>query len=126
MREANSRMARSASSLPGITKSMRSGSQSVSTMAMIGIPSLRASWTAIISFFGSTMQTASGSRSIFSIPARVFSRRRRRLSSRDQALLENRLKSALSMISRSSSSRATLFRIVAKLVSRPPSQRWFT
>ena len=119
-------MARSASSLPGITKSMRSGSQSVSTMATIGIPSLRASWTAIISFFGSTMQTASGRRSIFSIPARVFSRRRRRLSSRDQALLENRLKSALSMISRSSSSRATLFRIVAKFVSRPPSQRWFT
>ena len=45
MREANRRMARSASSLPGITKSTSSGSQFVSTMPSTGIFSLRASST---------------------------------------------------------------------------------
>src|ERR1035438_5901475 len=47
------RMARSASSLPGITKSTTVGSQLVSTTATTGMPSLRASFTAIASLFRS-------------------------------------------------------------------------
>src|ERR1035441_5460281 len=50
---ANRRMARSASSLPGITQSTSSGSQLVSTMATTGIPRRRASFTAIASLLRS-------------------------------------------------------------------------
>ena len=49
---------RIASSLPGMTKSITSGSQLVSVMAMIGMPSLFASCTAIVSFAGSMTKTA--------------------------------------------------------------------
>ena len=41
MRDVMSLIERMASSLPGITKSIRSGSQLVSVMATIGMPSLR-------------------------------------------------------------------------------------
>ena len=53
---------RIASSLPGMMKSASSGSQFVSTSAMIGTPSRRASRTASCSFLRSTMKTASGCR----------------------------------------------------------------
>ena len=51
---------RMASSLPGMTYWMMSGSQLVSTTAMIGMPSLLASVTPMCSFFVSRMNTASG------------------------------------------------------------------
>jgi len=50
-------MLRMASSLPGITKSTRSGSQFVSVMAMTGMASFFASCTAIVSFAGSMTKT---------------------------------------------------------------------
>ena len=52
---------RIASSLPGIGKSTSSGSQLVSSTAITGMPSLRASSTAMCSFLVSTIQTAAGS-----------------------------------------------------------------
>ena len=52
--------ARIASSLPGIGKSTRSGSQLESRMPMIGMRSLRASSTARCSLFVSTIHTADG------------------------------------------------------------------
>src|ERR1017187_6870102 len=69
--EVNRRIARSASSLPGITKSTTVGSQLVSTTATTGMPSLRASLTAIASLFESTMKSASGSRFMVLMPARL-------------------------------------------------------
>ena len=75
-------MARSASSLPGMTQSTRSGSQLVSTMATTGMPMRRASRTAITSEFGSITNIASGGVAMFSTPekfcCRCFSSRSRR------------------------------------------------
>src|SRR6185503_2210160 len=51
---------RIASSLPGIGKSTSSGSQLVSSTAITGMPSLRASSTAMCSFLVSTTQMADG------------------------------------------------------------------
>ena len=51
---------RIASSLPGIGKSTSSGSQLVSSTAITGMPSLRASSTAMCSFLVSTTQIAAG------------------------------------------------------------------
>ena len=68
---------RIASSLPGITKSIPSGSQLVSTSPMIGIRSRCASRTAIASVLRSITNTASGTRCMFLTPprlARSFSR----------------------------------------------------
>ena len=62
---------RMASSLPGMTYWMTSGSQLVSTTATIGMPSLLASVTAMCSFFVSRMNTASGSRSMLGDAAEV-------------------------------------------------------
>ena len=66
-----SRTERMASSLAGMTQSMRSGSQFVSVMATIGISRRRASATAIASRCGSTMKTAPGSRRILRMPPRA-------------------------------------------------------
>ena len=81
MTRATSVTERMASSLPGMTKSTSSGSQFVSTIAITGMPSLRASVTAMCSFFVSMMNTASGTRSRSWMPERLrssFSRSRRR------------------------------------------------
>src|SRR5690625_4995875 len=56
----SSETARIASSLPGMGKSTRSGSQLVSRMATTGMPSLRASSTARRSLLVSTIHTAEG------------------------------------------------------------------
>ena len=115
-----------ASSLPGITYWMMSGSQLVSTTATIGMPSLLASVTAMCSFFVSSTKTASGSRSMLRMPPRLrssFSSSRLMMSA-----------SFLGMASNSPESRmrwysfifATRLEIVWKLVSMPPSQRSLT
>ena len=62
-----------ASSLPGMTYWMTSGSQLVSTTATIGSPSLFASVTAMSSFLVSRMNTASGSFSRLRMPPRLRS-----------------------------------------------------
>ena len=83
MREANSRIDRIASSLPGITKSISSGSQLVSTIAITGMPSLLASATAMSSRLGSTTNSTSGRPSMSRMPERlrcIFSRSRSRRS----------------------------------------------
>ncbi len=117
---------RIASSLPGMTYWMRSGSQLVSTTATIGMPSLLASVTAMSSFFVSRMNTASGSFSRLRMPLRF---RSSFVSSRPR-----RSASFLGMISNSPESRMrwysfilpTRLCMVSKFVSIPPSQRWFT
>ncbi len=61
-----------------------SGSQLVSRIAITGMPSLRASLTAMCSFLVSTTQTALGTRAMSLIPPSErssFSRSRRRCSS---------------------------------------------
>ena len=63
---------RIASSLPGIGKSTSSGSQLVSSTAITGMPSLRASSTAMCSFLVSTIQTAAGTRCMSRRPPRVL------------------------------------------------------
>ena len=57
-----------ASSLPGITVSMPSGSEFVSTNAMTGMPIFLASRTAIFSYLTSITKIASGSPFISLIP----------------------------------------------------------
>ena len=64
---------RIASSLPGITKSASSGSQFVSTSAITGIPSRRASFTASCSLRRSTMKIASGCLRMSATPPRFAS-----------------------------------------------------
>ena len=59
------------SSLPGIGRSIWSGSQSVSIRAMVVIPRFRASRTAFFSLRGSTTTKHSGSRFIVRIPFRL-------------------------------------------------------
>ena len=63
---------RIASSLPAIGTVMRSGSELVSQMAMIGMPSLFASSTAMRSFFASTTNSSPGRRPIALMPERFF------------------------------------------------------
>ena len=63
---------RIASSLPGIGKSTSSGSQLVSSTAITGMPSLRASSTAMCSFLVSTIQTAAGTFCMSRRPPRVL------------------------------------------------------
>jgi hypothetical protein len=62
---------RIASSLPGTTKSMPSGSQLVSTRPMIGIRRRWASLTAIASVLRSITNIASGVRCMFLTPPRL-------------------------------------------------------
>ena len=73
IREVKSRIALMASSLPGMMWSIMSGSQFVSTMATTGMRSLRASATAMCSFFGSITKMAWGSPLMDLIPERTFS-----------------------------------------------------
>src|SRR5271166_806465 len=117
---------RMASSFPGITYSITSGSQFVSTTATTGIPSLLASVTAMCSFFVSMTKMASGSLSRPLIPPRFrlsFSSSR---TWRSASFLGIASKSPAACIARSSCMRLTREDTVAKLVSIPPSQRWFT
>src|SRR6266508_3691495 len=86
-RDANSRIARMASSLPGITWSITSGSQLVSTTATTGMPRMFASLTAMYSCFGSMTNKASGSSSISLIPVRFFSSFSFSRSSRSRSFL---------------------------------------
>ena len=62
-----------ASSFPGITVSIPSGSEFVSTRAITGIPIFFASKTAILSCFISTMNRASGKPFISFIPPTLAS-----------------------------------------------------
>ncbi|MNC92244.1 hypothetical protein D3C83_86320 [compost metagenome] len=61
-----------ASSLPAIGTVMRSGSEFVSQIAMIGMPSLFASSTAMRSFLASTMKRRPGRRPIGLMPERFL------------------------------------------------------
>jgi len=63
---------RIASSLPAIGTVIRSGSAFVSTMEMIGMPSLFASATAIFSFFASTTNMRPGVRVSVRMPLRYL------------------------------------------------------
>ncbi len=63
---------RIASSLPAIGTLMRSGSELVSQMAAIGIPSLLASLTPMRSFFASMTNMSPGSRVMFLMPDKFF------------------------------------------------------
>ncbi len=93
---------------------------------MTGNPSLRASFTAMCSFFVSTTKTASGRRSRSCSPPRLrsslSSSRRRRMTS----FLGRYVVAPERSISRSSRRRPSRLEIVAKFVSIPPSQRLFT
>ena len=117
------RMARMASSFPGMTKSISSGSQLVSTMATMGIPSLRASATAMRSFRGSMMtpcqaaSSCSGSRPKSGRDA-PFPCGVRALPSWGRGRTSRRSPSSSSWWSR-----WIRIRIVWKLVSMPPSHR---
>ena len=117
---------RIASSLPGITYSASSGSQFVSTSAITGSPSRRASRTASCSLRRSTMKTASGWRRMSTTPPRFAS------SFSSSAVIAMRSfagssSSCASWLSaRSSCSRWMRSEIVRQFVSSPPSQRWLT
>ena len=117
---------RIASSLPGMMKSASSGSQFVSTSAMIGTPSRRASRTASCSFFRSTMKTASGCRRRSATPPRFASS----FSSSASIVIRSFAGSSSSWPSvfrrRSSCRCAIRSVIVRQFVSRPPSQRFAT
>ena len=105
---------------------MTSGSQLVSTTATTGRLSLLASVTAMCSFFVSITKIASGSRSSPLIPPRLrlsFSSSR---TWRSASFLGMASKSPAACMARSSCMRFTRPETVVKLVSIPPSQRWFT
>ena len=115
-----------ASSLPGITWVITSGSQLVSTTATTGIPSLLASVTAMCSFFVSITKIASGSRSRPRIPPRFrcsFSSSR---VWRSASFLGMASKSPAFCMASNSFIRLTRAETVWKLVNMPPSQRSFT
>src|ERR1019366_1802363 len=115
---------RIASSLPGTTKSMPSGSQLVSTRPMIGMRRRRASLTAISSVLRSITNMASGTRCMFFTPPRLA----RSFSRSACAAIRSRVGSRASWPSASKRSRSCSRRIrrliVWKFVNRPPSQRW--
>ena len=117
---------RMASSLPGMTWVITSGSQLVSTTATIGMPSLLASVTAMCSFFVSMTKMASGRRSRSRMPPRL----RRSFSSsrrwRSASFLGMASKSPARSMASYSRSLPTRDEMVAKLVSIPPSQRSLT
>ncbi len=94
---------------------------------MIGSFSLRASSTARCSFFVSTIQTAAGTRDMSRIPPRVLSSLScsRFFCSSSFLVTPEAATSSKSMSSSSLSRWSRLF-TVWKLVSMPPSQRWFT
>jgi len=102
------------------------GSQFVSTIATIEMPSRCASATAIFSLRGSMMKTAAGSCSIALMPTSAFSSFSRSRSSSSASFLGSRSYSPVSFISSSFLRRVIDLRMVAKFVSVPPSQRWLT
>ena len=114
---------RMASSLPGITKSMTSGSQLVSTTAITGMPRRLASVTAMCSFLVSITKIASGAFSSVRMPPRLRSSlATSRLTLRPSFLII----CSVSPVATSRSSScifATRPWTVWKLVSMPPSQR---
>src|SRR4051812_10636036 len=117
---------RIASSLPGITYRTGLGSQFESTRPMIGISRRSASRSAISSVFRSMMITASGMRCMSATPPRLYSSLRSSASIDMRSLVGSRSSRPPSLSSRSSCRRLIRWRIVWKLVSRPPSQRLFT
>ena len=119
-------MARMASSFPGMGKSIPSGLQLVSTMAIMGIPILLASATAIASFLVSMINTAPGISFISLIPPRFFSSFARSLFSFETSFFVRLSKVPSTSILSIFFSRITDFLIVVKLVSMPPSHRLLT
>ncbi len=116
-------MARSASSLPGITQSTWSGSELVSTTATTGTPMRRASRTAISSLCESTTNMASGGVVMFSTPSRFWFRCFNSRSRRAASFFESCAMRPSSIMALSVFSRLMDFCSVAQLVSVPPSQR---
>ena len=102
---------------------MASGEQLVSTMAIIGIPSLRASFTAMSSWLTSTMNSASGSPFMSLMPPRLRSSLSRSRVSCSTSFLTRCSMLPSSLIPSSCFKRFTEARMVRKLVSIPPSQR---
>ncbi len=93
---------------------------------MTGMPSLRASPTAMCSLFVSTTQTADGTLAMSRIPPRLrsslfFSRVSIKIS-----FLVRPSKPPVCSIASSSLRRCSRLCTVEKLVSMPPSQRWLT
>ena len=117
---------RMASSLPGIARSTSSGSQFVSTRPISGMWRRLASRTASCSALRSITKIALGSFCMFATPDRFVSS----LSSSCRRTRRSLAGSSSSWPSasrrRRSWSRLMRSVIVRKLVSRPPSQRWFT
>ena len=117
---------RIASSFPGITWVITSGSQLVSTTATTGRPSLLASVTAMCSFLVSMTKMASGSRSSPRMPPRLrWSFSSSRVWRRASFLGMASKSPAFSMAS-NSFIRLTRVETVWKLVSMPPSHRSLT
>ena len=107
-------------------KSTSSGSQLVSSTAITGMPSLRASSTAMCSFFVSTTQIAAGTFCMSRRPPRVrVSLSFSRCSCRPSFLVRPWEAPVCSSDS-SSFMRCRRLKTVWKFVSIPPSQRWFT
>ena len=104
-----------------------SGSQLVSRIAITGMPSLRASLTAMCSFLVSTTQIALGTRVMCRIPpSERSSLSRSRLRCSSSFLVRVEPATSSKSTSSSSLSRCSRLNTVPKLVSMPPSQRWFT
>ncbi len=95
-------------------------------MAMTGMFSLRASATAMVSRAESTMTIASGSFSMSRIPSRLRKSLVRSRPSAASSFLDIALNSADFSMSSRYLRRSTDLRMVARLVSVPPSQRWLT
>ena len=105
---------------------MTSGLQSVSTTATIGMPSLLASVTAMCSFTVSSTKMASGRRSMSWMPPRLrssFSSSRPSMRASFFGMASNSPESRMRWYSCILDTR---LEIVWKLVSMPPSHRWFT
>ena len=112
-----------ASSLHGITKSTVLGSEFVSTMPNTGMPSVRASFTAMCSFITSTTKRAAGKRLKSAILPKFFSN----LALWRAIWSFSRLERWSNVPSFSILSMVVIFftalRIVGKFVSMPPGQR---
>ena len=90
------------------------------------MPSLRASPTAMCSFLVSTIQTALGTFDMSRMPPRVFSSLSFSRVSMRISFLVRPSKPPVCSIDSSSLRRWRRLCTVWKLVSMPPSQRWFT
>jgi small subunit ribosomal protein S2 len=126
MADAYRLMARMASSLPGTTNSTSSGEQLVSTMAMTGMPSFFASCRAMRSCPTSMTNSTSGSAGMFLMPPRAFSSFAISRRSCRASFLPRLSSAPVSCRSVRSVRRLIDWRMVLKLVSMPPGQRWLT